>query len=171
MDFLLDRLPRKQYDIFVDASTSWWIGGCCGKFYFKMSWTSLMRMRIQVDGVARMELLSALVSILCFEDLIARKLVRLYIDNENAYSWLKKSRSSNIQGTRFLAMWEFGKHRAECKVRPIWLPSEHNVTADALSRGTVPKWLKRHGVRRRLSRRHVEVLTNNPVKTCLNVLK
>ena len=85
MDFLLDRLPRKEYDIFVDASTSWGIGGCCGRFYFKMSWISLMRKSIEVDVVARMELLSALVSILCFEDLIARKLVRLYIDNENAY--------------------------------------------------------------------------------------
>merc|ERR1712012_275843 len=42
-----------------------------------------------------MELLSALVSILCFEDQISRKLVRLHIDNENAYSWLKKSRSSD----------------------------------------------------------------------------
>ena len=34
MDFLLNRIPRHTDDIFVDASTSWGIGGCCGRFYF-----------------------------------------------------------------------------------------------------------------------------------------
>ena len=33
-DFVSNRIPRAGYDIFVDASTSWGIGGCCGRFYF-----------------------------------------------------------------------------------------------------------------------------------------
>ena len=33
-DYILGNLPRSKYDIFVDASTSWGIGGCCGALYF-----------------------------------------------------------------------------------------------------------------------------------------
>ena len=29
-DFVLGKLPRCQFDVFVDASTEWGIGGCCG---------------------------------------------------------------------------------------------------------------------------------------------
>ena len=35
-DYVLDRLPRTEYDIFVDASTSWGIGGCCGRYFFSL---------------------------------------------------------------------------------------------------------------------------------------
>ena len=33
-DFVLNKLPHAKSNIFVDASTSWGIGCCCGKFYF-----------------------------------------------------------------------------------------------------------------------------------------
>ena len=33
-DFILGKLQRSKYDVFVDASTSWGIGGCCGALYF-----------------------------------------------------------------------------------------------------------------------------------------
>ena len=36
-DFILDRLPRTKFDIFVDASEEYGIGGCCGNLYFKFS--------------------------------------------------------------------------------------------------------------------------------------
>ena len=36
-DFVLNRLPRSKFNIFVDASTSWGIGGCCGNLFFCMS--------------------------------------------------------------------------------------------------------------------------------------
>ena len=32
--FILNELPRSEYAIFVDASTEWGIGGCCGPAYF-----------------------------------------------------------------------------------------------------------------------------------------
>ena len=33
MDFIVNRVPRHSDDIF-DASSSWGIGGCCGKLFF-----------------------------------------------------------------------------------------------------------------------------------------
>ena len=35
--FILGKLPRSEFDIFVDASETWGIGGCCGIYYFKFS--------------------------------------------------------------------------------------------------------------------------------------
>ena len=170
MDFILSRLPRAKYHIFVDASTSWGVGGCCGNYYFKFTWAILRRWIISVDIIARMELLSALISILCFDDLIYRRLVSLHIDNDNAYTWLRKSRCTNARGTEFLAMWEYGKYITECKVTPVWIPSEANRSADALSRGVIPPWLKRMAVRRSLTYRHLRILTEDPVKTWLNAM-
>ena len=34
MDFILKRIPQAHYNIFVDASTSWGVGGCCGRYFF-----------------------------------------------------------------------------------------------------------------------------------------
>ena len=36
-DFILGNLPRCPDDIFVDASTEWGVGGCCGNQYFLFS--------------------------------------------------------------------------------------------------------------------------------------
>ena len=36
-DFVLNRLPRTEFCIFADASTSWGIGGCCGRCFFYIS--------------------------------------------------------------------------------------------------------------------------------------
>ena len=36
-DFILGRLSRTNFDIFVDASEEYGIGGCCGNLYFKYS--------------------------------------------------------------------------------------------------------------------------------------
>ena len=41
MDYMLGRLPRPKFDIFVDASTSWGIGGCWGERFFKTPWVKL----------------------------------------------------------------------------------------------------------------------------------
>ena len=171
MDFVLNHLPRSDYDIFVDASTSWGIGGCCGTYFFAMSWTELRYVGLKPVIIARMELLAGLIAMLCFGNLIKRKLVRLYIDNDNAYHWLRKSRSSSLEGTKFLALWELWKYKLMCKVSPIWIPSAHNVTADTLSRGRIPTWLQRRGRRRRLTRKHICILRACPIKTWLTVLK
>ena len=36
IDFILNRLPRSQSNIFVDASSFWGIRGCCGEDYFML---------------------------------------------------------------------------------------------------------------------------------------
>ena len=72
-----------------------------------------------MDIIARIELLACVVGILCFDDMIKHKIVRLHTDNDNAYHWLRKSRVSNLLGTRLLAVWEYGKYRTESKVSPV----------------------------------------------------
>ena len=103
------------------------------------------------EFIARKELLACLVAIFLFGDLIKGNFVRLYTDNENAFFWLRKGRSSNLVGNKYLALWESQKYILECKLSPRWIPSEENHLADNLSRGTVPDEFKQHGRRRFLS--------------------
>ena len=142
-DFVLNRLPQCDTDIFVDASKAWGIGGCCGTDYFKYSWGQLGS--FGADIISRMELLACLVAIECFREKIYGRLVILYSDSTNAVSWLKKSRASNVIGARYLAIWELRKYKSACKVSPRWIPGEQNTSADALSRGKTPRWLCQRG--------------------------
>ena len=149
-------------DIFVDASSSWGIGGCFGEYYFYIPWEKLAR--VEEEIIARKELFACLVAILCFGDLFRGKLIRIYTDNDNAFHWLRKGRSANVVGTRYLALWEYVKYKMECKITPYWLPSEANRTADCLSRGNVPEWLTRRGLVRTLSRKHWKLLSLRTIK-------
>ena len=142
-DFILGNLPRTDFDIFVDASTEWGIGGCCGNQFFKYSWDHFSH--LSIEGIARKELLAALVALKCFSSKITDKLVVLYTDNSNVRDWLVAGRSSKLKGLKFLAIWEITKYRLRCKVSPRWIPGEHNTTADKLSRGDTPNWLFRDG--------------------------
>ena len=72
-EFILGKLPRSKYDIFVDASNSWGIGGCCGIFYFKFSWHDLPT--FADEFIARKELLAALVALLWFGSVTKGKIV------------------------------------------------------------------------------------------------
>ena len=56
-------------------------------------------------------------------------------------------RSSKLKGLKYLALWELAKFRARCKVSPKWLPGTHNISADRLSRGVTPAWLRSDGRR------------------------
>ena len=152
--FLTDALPRSKNDVFVDASSSWGIGGICGSAFFRYSWDELAM--VQPDIIARMELLGCLVALICFSDILSGKIVRFYCDNENAVAWLRKGRSNNPLGNKFLAYWEFLKFTRECKISPTWLPSFHNCTADALSRGRTPRWLRRYGIRKKFDVRELQ---------------
>ena len=143
LKFILNDLARAKNNIFIDASTSWGIGGCCGPNYFCIPWSELST--FNTDVIARKELLACLVAVFCFGDIIANQLVSLYTDNQNVVVWLRKGRSTSSLGNSFLAAWELGKYRARCKISPAWLPSTHNRTADALSRNTIPDWLARGG--------------------------
>ena len=82
-DFILGNLPRTGYDIFVDASTEWGIGGCCGNQFFMYSWSQISTLGLQC--IARKELLAALVALQCFSLAITDNLVVLYTDNSNVH--------------------------------------------------------------------------------------
>ena len=56
-------------------------------------------------------------------------------------------RSSKLKGLKYLALRELVKFRARCKVSPKWLPGSHNISADSLSRGVTPTWLRCNGRR------------------------
>ena len=122
------------------------------------------------EFIARKELLACLVAILLFGDLIKGNFVRLYTDNENAFFWLRKGRSSNLVGNKYLALWESQKYILECKVSPRWIPSGENLIADSLSRGKVPDELKHNGGRRFLSEEIKRNLPLSPVDTWKRIL-
>ena len=87
--------------------------------------------------------MACFIGLVCFGDLERGTIVVIYSDNKNAVSWLKKGRSRNLLGMKLLAAWELQKYVLACKTSPKWIPGEQNNTADALSRGRVPSWLKR----------------------------
>ena len=101
----------------------------------------------RTDFIARKELLACLLAVFCFRRNILGRIATIFSDNQNVVSWLTKGRSKNVVGCKFLAVWELGKYKARCKISPIWLPSSHNRTADALSRNKIPGWLARSGSR------------------------
>ena len=104
-----------------------------------------------------------MIALFCFSDLIRGKFVKLYTDNDSAYRWLVKGRSSSQVGSKYLALWEFGKYLLECKISPCWIASNANRTADDLSRGSIPDWLTRRGRRRLLPTEMNELLGSSPV--------
>ena len=82
MAFILQELPRSRHAIFVDASTSWGIGGYYTEHFFATPWRDLRN--FNTDIIARMELFACLVAVFCFRKYIKNKLVVLYTDNTNA---------------------------------------------------------------------------------------
>ena len=168
LDFILRKIPQAHSNIFADASTSWGVGGCCGSSFFSIPWSDLALAEKEI--IARKELLACVIAVLCFGDLVEGKHVKLYTDNKNVFHWLLKGRSSSKTGTKFLALLESSKYIRECKISPKWIPSEANRTADDLSRGKIPEWLRRRGSRRGLSSKARELLALSPTATWKNIM-
>ena len=76
-----------------------------------------------------------------------------------------------MEGTKYLAIWEYVKYTLECKINPNWIPSEANRSADCLSRGRVPEWLERRGRERTLTTQYRELLSLSPIKIWKKLLK
>ena len=122
-------------------------------------WANLRRFR--TDIIARMELLACLISLFCFQPELTDKLATLYTDNQVASRWLHKSRSGNRLDNQFLACYELQKYKLRCKISPAWIPGHQNVTADSLSRNSIPEWLRRRGTRRSCDLEGVAYMINN----------
>ena len=168
--FILGNLPRHNDDWSVDASTSYGYGGVCGSFYFKTPNTKLKQWILLNDVglnpdffIAYRELLAALFAFLVFANHAPRSFIRLYSDNKNTVAWLNKGRCSKALGFSLLAAVEFFKAKYGLKVKAVYLPSVKNTSADALSRGKTPVWLRRRGVRKKIEFKKLFALLNNPV--------
>ena len=159
-DFVLNRLDFAREKIFVDASSSWGIGGCHGNRYFQFPNTVLRRfsklfaecthknhLKISFGAlpIANLELFSAMVGVICFIPRCRSQIVGLNCDNMNVVACLQKSRYAAGVGFRILLAVEFYKHKCETKIQPRSISGVANTSADSLSWGRIPKWLDRFG--------------------------
>ena len=84
MDFVLNRLPEATSNIWVDASTSWGIGGWCGSLYFMVPWNKLNQ--ITTKTIAQKELVATIAAIFTFNNRIRGSIAKLYTDNTNVFN-------------------------------------------------------------------------------------
>ena len=122
-----------------------------------------MRIPAATLPIAYVELLAAIVALAIFAPLCSNSLVRLNCDNTDAVAWLKKSRCPAGIGFRILAVAEFYKHKYCIKVSSHHIPGVANTSADTLSRGSVPRWLLRHGQQCKVDLSILENLMLNPL--------
>ena len=97
--------------------------------------------------IAYRELLSAVIAFLYLAPKSPSSLVRINCDNQNVVSWLNKGRCSKSLGYRLLSIIELVKLRYNLKTSTFFIKSSSNTSADALSRGLIPRWLKKQGKR------------------------
>ena len=175
---ILGKLERGKDAWFVDASTSWGIGGCAGYFYFMIeneqlrqifafyregTQKELMDIPLQRLPIAYIELIAALVGISVFSKFQPNKLINLYTDNTDVVAWLRKGRCSAGLGFKLLAAVEFFKRKHALKISVKHIPGSQNNSADELSRGSVPTWLKLRGKRLGVDIHTLTRLVKNPL--------
>ena len=153
--FVLGNLPRMALPIFVDASLSGGIGGYCGLRYFSMSMEQLKPWLVSCDGwgsfpkvdIAWLELLAACAALYIFTPGVTRRLLSLYSDNTNVVAWLSTRRPPNPFVCAVVAAIERVKYCNILKVSTRYISTQHNRTADRLSRGYIPDYLYIRGTR------------------------
>ena len=168
-DFILGRLPRKRDEWFVDASKQGY-GEFCGTTFFKISHKIFLG---NLDSeskflfgdifIAYRELLAVLLAFQLFAKRAPKSFVRINSDNSNVVSWINKGRCSKKMGFLMLSAIEFFKFQYGLKVKAFYIESKKNNSADALSRGSTPLWLKRRGVRVKSDIRKILHLLNDPL--------
>ena len=147
--WILNELPLSADEWFVDASTSWGIGGCAGTHYYSLPNRTLqdlyslfgtfsdhgaMLVPAQRLPIAYIELLAVLVALSVFSEFYANSLVILNTDNTDVVAWLRKGRCSRGIGFKILAGVEYFKRLHGIKISPRHIPGRFNTSADALSR-------------------------------------
>lgn len=174
-DFIAGKLPLHKNEWFVDASDHGF-GGICGNRYFMISYADFMSVLIKKKLVflenmfiAYRELLAALFAFHAFSELAPASFIRLNSDNTNTVGWLNKGRCSKNLGFLFLAAIEFYKYVRGLKAKAFYIKSSHNTSADALSRGQVPRWLEQRGVKVKINIAMILKLIDDPVP-CWNNL-
>ena len=151
--FILNELPVVKTPVFVDASTSWGVGGVHGRDYFTVPHT-VIRPHIcscpawesypQVP-IAWLELLAAYIAVRLFASRYPSHLLVMYTDNSNVVSWLGSRRSPHPVVWTLVSAIESIKYRHSLKLSVRFIPSGRNRTTDSLSRSVVPRWLQSRG--------------------------
>ena len=175
--FILNQLPYATDEIFVDASSSWGIGGFQGDRYFlvpnidievfqilgrKYNTQTSRRDSPQRLPIAYIELLAAMIGVVCFIPFCRNRIVRLNSDNTDAVAWLQKSRCSAGMGFRMLAVIELYKLTYNSKISARYIKRVANKSADSLSRGVIPGWLVRFGKKCEINLDEITGLLNDP---------
>ena len=169
-DFVLGKLPKQKNEWFADASLAYGYGGVCGNHFFKISHKTIVAALTDVKFgqisdlfIAYRELLAVLCAFHCFAKFAPRSFVRINTDNTNTVTCLNKGRCSKKIGFLLLSAIQFYKAKYMLRVKAYHIKSDHNSSADALSRGRTPHWLNQRGVRTRVNIKQILSLTDNPV--------
>ena len=122
--YILNELVCSDDEWFVDASTSWGIGGCAGTQYFSLPSDALLELyalfaacsdqgavhvRSKRLPIAYNELLAALVALSVFSASYPNKLIILNTDITDVAAWFRKERCSRGIGFKMLTAIEHFK--------------------------------------------------------------
>ena len=113
--------------------------------------------------IAYRELMSTVIAFLYFAPKSPSSLVRINCDNSNVVSWLNKSRCSKKLGYRLLSVIELIKLKYNLKVSVFFIKSSSNSSADSLSRGVIPQWLKAQGLGHIVNMRKINRILSDPI--------
>ena len=110
--------------------------------------------------IAYIELIAVLAGFCVFSQSQKNTVVKLY----TVVAWLKKSRCRAGLGFKILSAIEYFKRSYRLKICTRHIPGKHNNTADLLSRGVIPSWLRRYGIRREVNLKDLFRLIKNPLR-------
>ena len=134
-----------------------------GRFYGKY-------VKFENVKIAYRELLSAVIAFLYFAKRRPSSLIRINCDNSNVVSWLNKGRCTKKLGYRLLSVIELIKLKYNLKVSVFFIKSSSNTSADSLSRGLIPEWLKSQSSRHIINMRKIDTILSNPISFWKNAL-
>ena len=113
--------------------------------------------------IAYRELLAVLLAFQVFAESAPNCFIRVNSDNTNVVSWLNKGRCSKKLGFLILSAIEAFKFQFGLRVKAFYIKSEHNNSADNLSRGRTPRWLVAGGVKLKNDVGQIMKLLDNPL--------
>ena len=132
--------------------------------YHREPLKNLMEIPKQRLPIAYIELIAVLAGFCVFSQSQKNTVVKLYTDNTDVVAWLQKSRCRAGLGFKILSAIEYFKRSYRLKICTRHIPGKHNNTADLLSRGKIPSWLQRYGIKREVNLKHLFRLIRNPLR-------
>ena len=169
-DFILGRLPRQRNEWFTDASPAYGYGGVCGNHFFKIShvtWNSALSQakygNFQKLFISYRELLAVLFAFQGFSKFAPSSFIRINSDSTNTVSWLNNGRCPKKLGFLLLSAIQFYKAKYRLRVKAFYIKSDYNTSADELSRGRTPRWLKHDSTKVYINIQQLIKLIDNPI--------